>query len=68
MKKLNRTHRFFFLLFGFGVLFSSQNLIDGVAAVVGQHVILKSEVAVGVQMTAVERRRDPRFDIEKLEQ
>ena len=34
----------------------------------GQHVILKSDVAQLVQMTAVERRLDPRFDIEKLEQ
>ena len=68
MKKINRTCRFFFLLVGFGVLFSGQNLIDGVAAVVGQHVILKSDVAQLVQMTAVERRLDPRFDIEKLEQ
>ena len=68
MKKYNRTRCFFFSLFGFGFLFSGQNLIDGVAAVVGQHVILKSDVAQLVQMTAVERRLDPRFDIEKLEQ
>ena len=68
MKKFNRTRGFFFLLVGFSVLFSGQNLIDGVAAIVGQHVILKSDVAQLVQMTAVERRLDPRFDIEKLEQ
>ncbi|SVD17239.1 uncharacterized protein METZ01_LOCUS370093, partial [marine metagenome] len=68
MKKLNQTRKVFFLLVGFGVLFSSQNLVDGVAAVVGQYVILKSDVAQLVQMTAVERRLDPRFDIEKLEQ
>ena len=68
MKKFNRTRVFFFLLIGFGVLFSGQNLIDGVAAIVGQHVILKSDIAQLVQMSAVERQLDPRFDIEKLEQ
>ena len=68
MKKISQTCCFLFLGFGFSLLFSSQNLIDGVAAIVGQHVILKSDVAQLVQMTAVERRLDPRFDIEKLEQ
>ncbi len=46
----------------------AQNLIDGVAAIVGEHVILKSDLAQIVQMTAVEQRLDPRFDADKLEQ
>ncbi len=47
---------------------SAQNLIDGIAAIVGEHVILKSDVAQIVQMTAMEQRLDPRFDVDKLEQ
>ena len=46
---------------------SAQNLIDGVAAIVGEHIILKSDLAQIVQMTAVEQRLDTRFDVDKLE-
>jgi peptidyl-prolyl cis-trans isomerase SurA len=42
-------------------------LIDGIAAIVGEHVILKSDLAQIVQMTAVEQRLDPRLDVDKLE-
>ena len=46
---------------------SQENLIDGIAAIVGEHVILKSDVAQLTQMTAVQQNLDPRFDVEKLE-
>ena len=43
-----------------------RNTIDGVAAIVGEHVILKSDVAQLVQMTAIELRLDPRLDGERV--
>ena len=57
----------FFLFFLFLVGKSQENLIDGIAAIVGEHVILKSDVAQLTQMTAVQQNLDPRFDVEKLE-
>ena len=63
----NKKPGLFFVLFGAGLLLSGQNLIDGVAALVGEHVILKSDVAQLVQMTAIEQRLDPRLDMDKLE-
>ena len=54
-------------LFCFSVFLSAQNLIDGIAAIVGEHVILKSDLAQIVQMTAVEQRLDPRLDVGRLE-
>ena len=57
----------FFLFFLFFVGKSQENLIDGIAAIVGEHVILKSDVAQLTQMTAVQQNLDPRFDVEKLE-
>lgn len=54
--------------FSLVVFLCGQNLIDGIAAIVGEHVILKSDVAQLVQMTALERRLDTRFDMDKLEQ
>lgn len=48
------------------LLGQERNIIDGVAAVVGEHVILKSDVAQLVQMTAVELRLDPGLDGKRL--
>ncbi len=56
-----------FSLFLFSHFVSAQNLIDGIAAIVGEHVILKSDLAQIVQMAAVEQRLDPRLDMDKLE-
>ena len=57
----------FFLFFLFLIGKSQEDLIDGIAAIVGEHVILKSDVAQLTQMTAVQQNLDPRFDVEKLE-
>ena len=46
---------------------SQDNLVDGIAAIVGEHIILKSDVAQLTQMTAIQQNLDPRFDSEKLE-
>ena len=54
----------FFLCF----TLTGQNLVDGIAAIVGEHVILKSDVAQLVQMTAMEQRLDPRTNIKELEE
>ena len=45
---------------------SQDNLVDGIAAIVGEHIILKSDVAQLTQMTAIQQNLDPRFDSEKL--
>ena len=50
------------------LVLTGQNLVDGIAAIVGQHVILKSDVAQLVQMTAMEQRLDPRTNTKELEQ
>ena len=52
---------FLFVLIG-------QNLVDGIAAIVGEHVILKSDVAQLVQMTAMEQRLDPQTNVKELEE
>ena len=56
----------FFCCFLF--VLTGQNLVDGIAAIVGQHVILKSDVAQLVQMTAMEQRLDPRTNVKELEE
>ena len=56
---------FLFLFSSYSV--NQENLIDGVAAIVGEHIILKSDVAQLTQMTAIQQKLDPRFDTEKLE-
>ena len=58
---------FIFLLFS-SVGINQENLIDGVAAIVGEHIILKSDVAQLTQMTAIQQKLDPRFDTEKLQE
>ncbi|MFQ6677439.1 MAG: peptidylprolyl isomerase [Fidelibacterota bacterium] len=40
--------------------------VDGVAAIVGDHVILKSDVAQLVNMSAVQQRLNPATDMDKL--
>ena len=59
--------RFLFVC-SFLFVLTGQNLVDGVAAIVGEHVILKSDVAQLVQMTAMEQRLDPRTNTKELEQ
>tara|TARA_B100000575_G_C23098204_1_gene633500 strand:- start:125 stop:1402 length:1278 start_codon:yes stop_codon:yes gene_type:complete len=60
--------KFFFALFVLFLLAKSQdNLVDGIAAIVGEHIILKSDVAQLTQMTAIQQNLDPRFDSERLE-
>jgi len=62
-----KKHICFFLLFSsFGL--NQENLIDGVAAIVGEHIILKSDVAQLIQMTAIQQKLDPRVDTEKLQE
>jgi len=65
--KMIKKHICFFLLFSsFGL--NQENLIDGVAAIVGEHIILKSDVAQLIQMTAIQQKLDPRVDTEKLQE
>ncbi len=40
--------------------------VDGVAAIVGEHIILKSDVAQMVNMAAVQQRLNPATDMDKL--
>ena len=44
----------------------SSVFVDGVAAIVGEHVILKSDVAQLVNIAAVQQRLNPAVDVEKL--
>lgn len=44
----------------------SQEVIDGIAAIVGDNIILRSEVAELVFRSALERRLDPQQDAEKI--
>ena len=60
MKKL-----FFFFLLPF--LFSQTNQeIDGVAAIIEEHIVLKSDLAQMVNMSVIQNRLDPEKDIEKI--
>tara|TARA_Y100001970_G_scaffold285387_1_gene404898 strand:- start:1126 stop:2388 length:1263 start_codon:yes stop_codon:yes gene_type:complete len=48
------------LIFIFSLVFSNQNeIIDGVAAVVEEHIILKTDLAQLINMTLVQQRIDP---------
>mgnify|MGYP001182900798 FL=1 len=50
-------------LFLFSLVFSNQNeIIDGVAAVVEEHIILKTDLAQLINMTLVQQRIDPNKD------
>jgi len=45
---------------------TSAVFIDGIAAIVGEHLVLKSDVAQLVNMAAVQRRLNPATDMDKL--
>lgn len=49
---------FYFLCFGFSQ--TEQQYIDGIAAVIEDHIILKSDLAQMVNMAAIQNRIDPR--------
>lgn len=65
MKKLLK-----YVLIIFSFVFCEDNnasvVVDGVAAIVGEHVILKSDVAQLVNIAAVQQRLNPAVDMEKL--
>ena len=60
MKKL-----FFFFLLPFLFSQTSQE-IDGVAAIIEEHIVLKSDLAQMVNMSIIQNRLDPEKDIEKI--
>ena len=55
---MNSKKLFLILCFSFSVAQNDIQFIDGVAAVVENHVILKSDLAQMVNMTAIQRRID----------
>ena len=60
MKKL-----FFFFLLPFLFSQTSQE-IDGVAAIIEEHIVLKSDLAQMINMSIIQNRLDPKKDIEKI--
>ena len=56
------------IIFSFIVCEDKDNsiFVDGVAAIVGEHVILKSDVAQLVNFAAAQQRLNPAVDVEKL--
>ena len=56
------------IVFSFVVCEDKDNsvFVDGVAAIVGEHVILKSDVAQLVNFAAAQQRLNPAVDVEKL--
>ena len=58
----------FLIIFSFVVCEDKDNsvFVDGVAAIVGEHVILKSDVAQLVNFAAAQQRLNPAVDVEKL--
>ena len=56
---------FFFFLLPFLFSQTSQE-IDGVAAIIEEHIVLKSDLAQMVNMTIIQNRLDPEKDIEKI--
>ena len=65
MKKIN-TLVIFFCSFLYSEDKESSVFVDGVAAIVGEHIILKSDVAQLVNIAAVQQRLNPSLDMEKL--
>jgi len=55
-----------FCLSLFSVLFPQGEVIDGIVAIVGKRIILKSDVMQLVQMSAIEMRLDPAKDQDKI--
>lgn len=60
--------QFLCIAFLFGLVHAQQEsmVIDGLAAIVDDHIILKSDVAQLVQMTAVQQRINPQLEPERL--
>ena len=58
---------FFFSLIFFSLVFPQNNQnIDGVAAIVEEHLVLKSDLAQMVNMSIIQNKIDPSKDIEKI--
>ena len=59
--------QFFFYSIFFSLTFSQNNQnIDGVAAIVEEHLVLKSDLAQMVNMSIIQNKLDPSKDIEKI--
>ncbi len=65
MKKIN-TLVIIFCSFLYSEDKEASVFVDGVAAIVGEHIILKSDVAQLVNIAAVQQRLNPSTDMEKL--
>ena len=65
MKKLI-THFLFICSFLFSEDKEPSVFVDGVAAIVGEHIVLKSDVAQLVNIAAVQQQLNPSADMEKL--
>ncbi len=58
---------FFYSLIFFSLVFSQNNQsIDGIAAIVEEHLVLKSDLAQMVNMSIIQNKIDPTKDIEKV--
>ena len=58
---------FFSSLIFFSLIFPQNNQsIDGVAAIVEEHLVLKSDLAQMVNMSIIQNKIDPTKDIEKV--
>ncbi len=66
MKKLYFTTAFLITAILFAEKTDDTVFVDGVAAIVGEHVILKSDVAQLVNMAAVQQRLNPATDMDRL--
>ena len=59
--------QFYFFLISFSLVFSQNNQdIDGVAAIVEEHLVLKSDLAQMVNMSIIQNKIDPSKEIEKI--
>ena len=56
---------YFLILFSFGFAQKDQN-IDGIAAIIEEHLVLKSDLAQMVNMSIIQNKIDPIKDIEKI--
>ena len=65
MKKIN-TLVIFFCSFLYSEDKEASVFVDGVAAIVGEHIVLKSDVAQLVNIAAAQQRLNPSTDMEKL--
>ncbi len=65
MKKIN-TLVIIFCSFLYSEDKEASVFVDGVAAIVGEHIVLKSDVAQLVNIAAAQQRLNPSTDMEKL--